>query len=258
MFNLEGKTAIVAGGAGYLGIPVCRGLLEHGAGIMIADINQDNLNQAIEELSVKYSKKRVRGICFDIGDEGSIKESVESTVNHFGCLNIVVNATFGATGKRLEDLTAEDFDRANRLNITGSFLLARSAAEFMPDGGSIIMYASMYGLVSPNPNDYPEAMNPNPIEYGAGKAALVQMVKYMAAHWGHNNIRVNAIAPGAFPDQSAQRKSREFIRNLCAKSMLGRIGRREETAGAAVFLASDEASFITGQVISVDGGVTSW
>jgi NAD(P)-dependent dehydrogenase (short-subunit alcohol dehydrogenase family) len=158
----------------------------------------------------------------------------------------------------MEDLTAADFDRANRANVTGAFLLARAAAEAMREGGSIILYSSMYGLVAPDPAMYEAPMQPNPIEYNAGKGAVVQMTRYMAAHYGRRNIRVNAIAPGPFPRADIQAGHPAFIERLARRTMLGRIGRRHETAGAALFLASDASSFVTGHVLCVDGGWTAW
>jgi NAD(P)-dependent dehydrogenase (short-subunit alcohol dehydrogenase family) len=258
MFDLSGKVAFIAGGAGYLGLPVCKGLLAQGAKLTIADFNRDKLEEAVSELQQSYSQDNILSIHFNISEEDSIKSSVSKAVEHFGSLSIAINATTGAIGKRVEDLSGEEFDYANHINITSSFLFARTAASMMHHGGSIIMYSSMYGMIAPNPNDYPSTLLPNPVEYGAGKAALIQMVRYLAAHYGPQNIRVNAISPGAFPWKSLHKDNPELIENLSRKSMLGRIGRREETAGTAVFLASDDASFITGQVLVVDGGIVSW
>jgi len=170
----------------------------------------------------------------------------------------VVNATYGASGKRFDDLTAADFDQANRLNLTGSFILARAAARHMPQGGSMVMFASMYGLVAPNPGFYPPPMPPNPVEYGAGKAGLIQMVRYMAGHFGPQGIRVNAVAPGPFPHPATQEGSADFMANLSAATMLGRIGAQAEMAGPTAFLLSDAASYVTGQCLNVDGGWTAW
>jgi NAD(P)-dependent dehydrogenase (short-subunit alcohol dehydrogenase family) len=157
----------------------------------------------------------------------------------------------------VEELTAEEFDAANHVNLTGTFCLAREAAAVMKTGGSIVVYSSMYGLVAPDPDMYPPPRKPNPIEYGMGKAAIVQMVKYLASYWGHRGIRVNGIAPGAFPHPRGDGADPDFVQLLVNKVPMGRIGRREETAGAVVFLASDDASYITGQTLAVDGGWTA-
>lgn len=258
MFDLDGKVCVVAGGAGYLGVPVCEGLAAHGAAVVIADIDDERCSQAAASLSMRYADGRTEGVVLDVSDERSIRRMIDRVVDRRGRIDVVVNATFWSTAKRLDELTAEEFDRANRVNITASFLLAREAAERMAEGGSIILYSSMYGLVSPNPNDYPDGMPPNPVEYGAGKSAIAQLVRYLAAHYGRRRIRVNGVAPGAFPRDSVRAENPEFVERLAEKSMLGRIGRREETVGPVLFLASEASSFVTGQILSVDGGVTAW
>ena len=259
MFDLTGKVALVAGGAGYLGAPVCKGLAEHGAKVAIADIDRDRLDTAANDVAAVSSEQNVTDIRFDINDEASIKQAIARTVEQFGRLDIAVIATFVHAGPTVEQITPEGFDAAMHANATGAFLMARAAAGAMTDGGCIIMYASMYAVVAPVPHIYERPrQNPNPIEYGAAKAAIVQMTKYLAAHYGRRNIRVNAVMPGAFPWPSQQEDFPEFTRKACERTMLGRMGRREETAGAVVFLASDEASYITAHLLKIDGGWTEW
>lgn len=256
-FDLTGRTILFAGGAGYLGLPSCQLLAQLGANIVLADIDPARLAES-ETVLRDAGAPGVLAVQIDMGDEASILAAVESAAARFGGLSGVVNATYGSTGKRFDDLTVEDFDRANRLNLTGTFVLARAAARHMKQGGGMVMYASMYGVVAPNPANYPEGMAPNPIEYGAGKAGIVQMVRYMAGHFGPRGIRVNAVAPGPYPHPATQQGSGEFMGNLSRSTMLGRIGRRDEMAGPTAFLLSDASSYITGQCLNVDGGWTAW
>jgi len=258
MFDLTGRTIFVAGGAGHLGRPICDAIAQHGARVFIADMSQERLYAAIGQVREKFGADAADGIVFNIGDEGSIDTAIAACTARYGAFDGLVNATFGSTGKPFDDLTAADFDHANRLNLTGSFLLARKAAAQMTGPGSIVMFASMYGLVAPNPSNYPQGMTPNPIEYGAGKAGLAQMTRYMAGHFGPRAIRVNAVAPGPYPNPSVVATYPDFIDNLSRSNMLGRIGEAHETAGPVVFLLSQASSYITGQVLSVDGGWTSW
>lgn len=258
MFDLSGRTILVAGGAGYLGTPVCEALIRLGGRVFIADINAERLDAAVTQMQALGGEKSAGGAILDIGDEASIENAVAACTSRFGPFDGLVNATFGSTGKRFDDLTAEDFDRTNRLNLTGSFLLARLAAAQMTGPGSMVMFASMYGLVAPNPSNYPAGMAPNPIEYGAGKAGMIQMVRYMAAHFGPRAIRVNAVAPGPYPHPSTIAAHPDFIGNLERANMLGRLGEAHETAGPVAFLLSSASSYMTGQVLSVDGGWTAW
>lgn len=254
--DLSGKVALVAGGAGWLGVSMCERLAEQGASVVIADMNEN----AAMETANKLTSRGYRSSSFvlDAGDEGSIRAAVKHTVDTFGGLDIHVNATFAAVGCSVDELTCEQLDTTLHVNVTGAFLLARECAHAMQKGGSVVLFGSMYGLISPNPGDYPEPMKVNPIEYGIAKAAVIQMTKYLAVQWAPKGIRVNAVAPGAFPKPSVQEQSPEFIKRLSAKSPMGRIGTPAEVASVVTFLASDDASFMTGQCVSVDGGVTIW
>jgi NAD(P)-dependent dehydrogenase (short-subunit alcohol dehydrogenase family) len=233
-------------------------LAGQGASVVVASRNADHVAAAVKKIHEACAEERASGVTLDLGQENSIRDAVAQTLKRFGRLDVLVNATCLSAGKTFDELGADDFDRTNHTNITGSFLLARAAANAMKSGGSVINYASMYGLVSPVPKVYEPPMQPNPIEYGVAKAALCQMTRYLAAVYGPRGIRVNAVAPGPMPNPDVCRTEPEFVKRLAARTMLGRIGRREETAGAVVFLASDEASYVTGTVLVVDGGWTAW
>ncbi len=259
MFDLTNKTILIAGGAGYLGSQLCEAILLHNGNVCIADIDLEKTNSLKHLLSKKFPKSNIFSTNLDIKNENSIIECVNKTHKHFNNINGLVNATYGATGKVLEELTAKEFNDANEINLTGSFLLSRHTIAKMKDGGSVIMFASMYGIVSPKPNLYPDGINPNPIEYGAGKAGLIQLTKYLASHYGPNNVRVNAIAPGPFPDiKKNDNYNQEFLDNLKDSTMLKRLGESQEIAGPIIFLLSEASSYITGQVLKVDGGWTAW
>lgn len=258
MFSLNNKNVLVAGGAGYLGTPVCVLLKQLGANVCIADRDADALASAVQAVDAIDGPGKTIGLHIDMSDETTILDCVERCAADLGELWGLVVATAMGTGKTFDEVTAEEFDKANRINLTADFLISRAAARHMTNGGSIVLYSSMFGVVAPNPSNYPGDMPSNPIEYGAGKAGINQMARYMAGHFGPRNIRVNSVCPGPFPHQGVQDKHPDFMVNLRADTMLGRIGDRHETAGPVAFLLSDAASYVTGQALNIDGGWTAW
>ena len=124
--------------------------------------------------------------------------------------------------------------------------------------GSIVLYASMYGIVSPDPRIYHLPNKPNPIDYGASKAALIQMNRYFAVHYARAGVRFNAIAPGPFPHPGVQKQYPDFMKDLGGRNPMERIGRNTEVVGPTLMFLTDSASYVTGQCLSVDGGWTIW
>lgn len=255
VFQLEAKLVWVIGGAGYLGQSVVKLLNKLGTKIVCIDMG----NKA-QEFVAASGLNNISALSFDINETGKTPAFVKALIDSHGVPNGLVNLAFGSAAKTLEDLTVEDFDQVNHAGITATFILAREAAGYMikNNGGSIVLFSSMYGMVSPNEELYVAPMNKNPVEYGVGKAGIIQMTKYLAVHWAKKGVRVNCISPGPFPNPGVQKSHPDFIERLAKKSPMGKVGIADEIAGPVAFLLSGASSYVTGHNLVVDGGWTSW
>lgn len=255
-FDFGRRDVWVFGGAGYLGRAVVSLLTSLDARVLCVDIG-DRARVAMEE---ERWPESVTPAALDVNDSAAATAFSEEQTAARGVPHGVVVMTYASTAKRLEELTPEDFDRANHGNLTATFMLSRWLAEEMArrGGGSIVLFSSMYGSVSPDPRIYGAPMTPNPVEYGVGKAGIQQLARYFAVHYGARGVRCNAISPGPFPNPNLQRENPGFIARLAEKVPLGRVGQAPEIAGSVAFLLSDASSFITGHNLPVDGGWTAW
>lgn len=180
-----------------------------------------------------------------------------------GKIDVLINcATYGAgygAGSKIEGMSDEDWAKGLDGALGVSFRCTREVIEYFDrnGGGNIINFASMYGVVSPDPKIYGSSGQNNPPNYGAGKAGVLQLTRYCAAHLADKKIRVNSVTPGPFPNLNKP-IPKDFLDNLSNKTMLGRVGRPKEIVGAIVFLSSDASSYMTGANIVVDGGWTAW
>lgn len=256
LFDLTGRTVLVVGGAGHLGATVTRQLAERGGSVVIVDLAHERARSLADVLTAEGRDVSAvaPGEATDVGARDMIVR-VRAASGH---LDALVDLSFGAAGGSLDALTGDQFDRANRTNLTDTFIRARAAAEVMEPGSSIVLFASMYGLVAPDPRVYEPPMWPNPLEYGVGKAGIMQMVRYLATAWGPRGIRVNAVAPGPFPHPAGDGAVTAFVDRLADRVPLGRVGEASEIAGPVAFLVCDAASYVTGQTLAVDGGWTTW
>lgn len=254
-FRLDGRVAFVSGAAGHLGQAMTRALLEVGAHVILNGRNADRLSAFRAELADE-GLARTSIACFDMSDTAKVAAFFAATSQ----LDVLVNNAITVAMGTIASTTADDFAKAYDTGVRAAFEAMRAAEPALrkSPAPSVINIASMYGSVSPDPSIYGDTGLNSPPAYGAAKAALIQLTRYMACHWGALGIRVNAIAPGPFPQDAFQRAQPAFVERLAAKTPLKRIGQAHEIGGAVTFLASDAASFITGAVLPVDGGWTAW
>lgn len=258
LFSLKGKVALVTGGAGHLGLAMSEVLAAYGATVYIASRNESNNIKIANNISRKTGSK-VLGIQLNNLNIGSVNHTVSTIIENEGKIDILINNSYA--GKTGELLTGSEYDWMESFDgsIYATYRMIKSVLPHMLEQkkGSIINIASMYGIVSPNPEIYGSSMQNNPPHYGAAKAGIIQFTKYLAGHFGNQGIRTNCISPGPFPNKETQ-KNKEFVANLAEKNPMKRIGYPEELKGITLLLASDASSYINGQNICVDGGWTIW
>ncbi|MEK3837434.1 MULTISPECIES: SDR family NAD(P)-dependent oxidoreductase [unclassified Paenibacillus] len=258
LFNLQGRTAVVTGGAGYLGTAIAEGLAEAGASVYLVSSSGQRCKETAEAIA-RTTGAACFGKAMDIRDEASVRECIQSIAEAAGSIDILVNNAAFSSAAKLAVMSEEQWLAGLDGTINGTFRCVKSVLPYMVEqkGGSIINVSSMYGLVSPNPEVYGDSGMDNPANYGAGKAAIGQFTRYIACHFGQHGIRANTVSPGPFPNAAVQADP-QFIRQLERKNPLGRIGTPEDLKGVMVFLASAASSYVTGENISVDGGWTAW
>jgi len=249
LFNLSGKTAIVTGGSRGIGKEMAEGLAEAGANLMLCARRSEWLDETINEFRGRGFK--VEGILCDVAKPADVEAVVKATIEKFGAVDVLINNAGISWGAMPEDMELEKWQQVIDVNLPGCFLFAQAAGREMlkQNSGSIINIASIAGLTS-------SANGPFYAGYVASKAGLIGLTRELAASWGRKGIRVNAIAPGFFHSRLADRVIDLYERSVQENNVIPRIGNEGELKGVAVFLASDASSYITGQTIAVDGGMT--
>jgi len=249
LFDLTGRTAIVTGGSRGLGKEMAEGLAEAGAAIVLCARRQEWLDETVDEFSTRGFK--VRALVADVSNKDDVQNVVDDAVAEFGRIDILVNNAGTSWGAMPEDMPLEKWQKVIDVNLTGCFLMAQAAGrEMLKHGsGSIINIASIAGVSS-------SANGPFYAGYAASKAGLIGLTRELAASWGRKGIRVNAVAPGFFHSRLADAVIDIYETSIQENNVIPRIGREGELKGTVVFLASDASSYITGQTIVVDGGMT--
>ena len=259
LFDLAGKTIVITGGAGHLGMAMSEALASFHANVWIASRDIKKCECFADRLNQKYGGS-CKGIGVDISSKESIHLCVKGVIEAEGKIDVLVNNAAYSVAGYFEDLTEELWSKAIDGTLNSVFRMCSAVIPKMiqQGGGNIINIASMYGLVSPDPRIYRgEVKFNNPACYGAGKAAILQLTRYLAGYYGQYGIRCNSISPGPFPSRLVQ-ETNWFIDNLAERTMLKRIGQPDDLAGTLILLASDASAYITGANICVDGGWTAW
>jgi len=249
LFALSGRVAIVTGGSRGLGEEMAEGLAEAGAALMICARREQWLAPTLERF--KALGFRVDGMVADVSDPANVQAVVDKTIASYGRLDILVNNAGVSWGAQPEEMPLDKWQKVIDINLTGAFLFAQAAGREMlkRNYGRIINVASIAGL-------HAAVDGPHYAAYAASKAGLMGLTRELAASWGRQNIRVNAIAPGFFRSRLADPVLPIAEPSIKATSPIPRIGAEGELKGVCVFLASDASNYITGQTIVVDGGRT--
>jgi len=250
-FDVKGQTAIVTGASSGLGVTFAESLAEIGINVVIAARRYERLVKVAEELSNKYNVI-VIPVKTDVSQEEQVINMVNTAIENFGSLEILVNNAGIASLSPSVDMSLEEWKKVIDVNLTGVFLCARTAAREMIKRkyGKIVNIASIYGAVG---DIFPTA------PYYASKGAVINLTRALAIEWAPYKINVNAIAPGFFPSEMTTPifQDEKSLKYILSRIALGRTGEPLDLKAALIYLASPASDYLTGQTIFVDGGWTA-
>ncbi|GAA0177700.1 3-oxoacyl-[acyl-carrier-protein] reductase [Clostridium sediminicola] len=243
--RLDGKVAIITGSGRGIGAETAKKFVKEGAKVVVCDINEIDVNIMVEEL--KSLGGEALGLVVNVLDRDAVEKMIQDVKDRFGKIDILVNNAGITADAQLLKMKEEDWDKVIGVNLKGVFNCSQAAAKFMAEQGSgvILNASSVVGIYG----------NFGQTNYAATKWGVIGMTKSWAKELGRKGIRVNAVAPGFILTPMTDKMPENVLDSMKGKSPLKRLGFPEDIANAYSFLASDEASFITGTVLSVDGGV---
>jgi NAD(P)-dependent dehydrogenase (short-subunit alcohol dehydrogenase family) len=252
LFDISGKVALVTGGSRGIGLMIARGYVDRGAKVYITSRKADVCDEVAAELS------SAGGTCVsvpaDLAEESEVRRLADELIGREERLHVLVNNAGATWGAPIAEFPSSGFDKVLDLNVKAPFLLTQAllplldAAASADDPARVINIGSIDGIQVPMLETY---------SYSSSKAAIHQLTRHLARHLGPRNITVNAVAPGPFESKMMAETLRNFGDAIARTSPLGRIGRPDDMAGIAIFLASRASTYITGAVIPVDGGIAT-
>ncbi len=242
---LQNKVAVVTGGTRGIGLAIVEKYLEHGARVILFGSRRETVDKALAYLKEKNPAWKPEGMCPNLNSPSELKDAFASIQSNYGALDILVNNAGISQSDKLYDYKPEDFEKIMSLNVNAVFNCSKAAAAIMKEqgGGSIVNISSMVSIYG----------QPAGCGYPASKFAVNGLTKSLARELGRDQIRVNAVAPGVTRTDMVAALPEEMVQRISSTIPLGRVGEPEEVANAALFLASDLASYVTGAVLSVDG-----
>ncbi len=261
------RVVLITGAAGILGNRFAAAFAAEGANLILVDIDEARVIELAARLTADIGIEAI-GLACDITNPEAIDRMIGAAIIRFGHIDVLVNnaATKGRDVRAFftpfEDYSLDIWREIMSVNIDGMFLMSQRVGREMVargKGGAIIQMSSIYGIVAPDQriyegSDYLGGPINTPAVYSTSKAAVIGLTKYLATYWGHAGIRVNCIAPGGV----SSGQNTVFSNRYSSRVPLGRMAGGDEIASAAVYLASPAASYVTGQVLAVDGGLSAW
>jgi|APFre7841882630_1041343.scaffolds.fasta_scaffold50050_2 NAD(P)-dependent dehydrogenase (short-subunit alcohol dehydrogenase family) len=259
IFDIENRTIVLTGACGLIGRKLAEEFLARGAKLVLADLEMSDpagLATLLNEKKAGY----VYGKSCDVARSEEVASLVEYALEKCGRVDVLINShqykPKGFLVARAEEFPEELWDSIIGANLKGTFLTCRDFGKIMlqQGKGSIINFASTYGVVSSNPALYENNSLGNPLAYSASKGGVIMLTKYLGAYWAKGGVRVNCLTPHGVWNNHEE----AFVERFSKMSPMGRLMKVDETVGAALFLASDASSYVTGTNLLVEGGWTAW